>query len=124
MKILGKTKAFQASFFNLQRMPVYMPASLETRWFLTDTEKNFNKNQHITSYGADDVFYKFNRQGFRSIEFEHDSDAINVLIVGESNSIGVGLPYDEVWFNILGQKLKEHEDIPNIKFFNIQTINF
>ena len=121
MKILGKNKAFQESFFNLQKMPTYMPAFHKTPWFLTDNKENFEKYRDRTTYSADDVEYQFNRHGFRSIEFVHDAVAINVLIVGESNSIGVGLPFGDIWFNQLGAALKERYGFDNVKFFNMSV---
>ena len=123
MKLLGKNKAFQDSFFNLQRIPTYMAPFHKSRWFLTDNEKAFeeSKHKHQTLYTEEDVFYEFNRHGFRSIEFVHDPEAINVLVVGESNSIGVGLPFGEVWFNQLVDILREREGVTNVKMFNMSV---
>lgn len=119
MKLLGKTKAYQEAFFNLQRMPVYMPANYQSRWFLTDTEANFEKAKGLSSYSIEDVSYEFNSNGFRSIEFTHDPEAINVLVVGESNSIGVGLPFDHIWFNSLANQLRDKHGLEKVKFFNM-----
>ncbi len=119
MKLLGKTKAYQDSFFNLQRVPVYMPANYQSRWFLTDTQDNFEKAQGLSTYRLEDISYEFNSHGFRSVEFAHDPAAINVLVVGESNSIGVGLPFDHVWFNTLANNLKNKHGVERVKFFNM-----
>ena len=119
MKLLGKTKAYQKAFFNLQRLPIYMPANHRSQWFLSDDEANFEKAKGQSIYSRDDVTYEFNSHGFRSVEFEHDPDAINILIVGESNSIGVGLPFDDIWFNTLGKQLKYKHGVDRVKFFNM-----
>ena len=120
MKILGKHNTFQDAFFNLQKLPVYMQSGSDSKWFLTDDEKTFNANSHRAKYGINDITYKFNKYGFRSIEFDHDPDMINVLVVGESNSIGIGLPFEEVWFNVLEKRLRE-EGLSKIKFFNMSA---
>lgn len=119
MKLLGKTQAYREAFFNLQRMPVYMPPNYKSKWFLSDSEANLEKAKGLSVYSADDISYEFNSHGFRSIEFVHDPEAINVLVVGESNSIGVGLPFDHVWFNSLANQLRDRHGLKKVKFFNM-----
>lgn len=123
MKLLAKTKSFQESFYNLQRMPTYMPANHKCDWFLTDTVEAYEaaKARGLSTYSKNDVKYEFNSHGYRSIEFKHYPNAINILILGESNSIGVGLPFDHIWFNTLAERLKKEEGLDHVNFLNLSV---
>lgn len=55
----------------------------------------------ITEYYSPDLYtYKLNSHWFRSIEFSSD---IEILAVGCSNTVGVGLPVEHTWPQLLSQ---------------------
>jgi hypothetical protein len=119
MRFLGKTKAFREAFFKMNCLPVYMEPHLKSKWLLTDNPENFEISKHKTEYGLDSISYELNAQGFRSIEFEHDEDAINILVFGESNTVGIGLPFEDIWFNQLRSELEKQGIKKPIKMFNM-----
>jgi hypothetical protein len=67
---------------------------------------------YLWKYGDDDYFrkidplnkYKVNEYGFRSFDFFGKSD---ILIGGCSQTFGVGVPADAVWWKVLSSSLQE-----------------
>ena len=56
-------------------------------------------NQARTVYGGDqsgEVRYEFNAQGYRGASFDPEASR-RVFFVGDSHTIGVGLPYESAW---------------------------
>lgn len=82
-------------------------------WLPTDTEESYRKliqeprhQEHFRQHGWDRpgaITYKINSQGFRSEEF--DPVASNVVTLGCSYSIGIGLPLESIWPTLIGQEL-------------------
>lgn len=91
-----------------------------TDWFPTDTNerlqesmqrhksKEYIQNKGWNQPGA--ITYKFNSNGFRSAEFDPAAD--NLVALGCSFTMGVGLPIQSVWPSLLGHAL------------NLQVCNF
>jgi hypothetical protein len=78
-------------------------------WLTSDTEENYNKNyetryHELKKYGwVDNHFtYKFNSHGFRCEEFNGDP---SIMTLGCSNTIGIGLPVDKTWPELLAKEL-------------------
>jgi len=86
-------------------------ANQETNWNGTDSEELYQKNlvknrSQLQQYNWIDcsITYKFNSHGFRADEF--DSPGPNVLFLGCSHTLGVGLPVESTWPHIVSTKLK------------------
>jgi hypothetical protein len=78
-------------------------------WLPSDTEETYNKNyetryHELKKYGwVDNHFtYKFNSHGFRCEEF---SDEPTLMALGCSNTVGIGLPVDKIWPELLAKEL-------------------
>lgn len=81
-------------------------------WFPTDSEESFNRmmqepehREYFAKMGWDQpgsITYKFNSQGFRCEEF---SDGPYLLALGCSYTIGIGLPVESTWPEILAKKM-------------------
>jgi len=86
----------------------YQPKSEKVKWISTDSYENFIKNQP-TNYTEDSITYDFNSHGFRTREFELNSDKKNVLFLGCSHTMGVGLRDTDVWTHHVTQIFDETE---------------
>jgi hypothetical protein len=84
-------------------------------WWPSDTNECFQKSmqthkkEYIQSKGWDQpgaITYKFNSDAFRSEEFDPAAD--NLVVLGCSFTMGVGLPIQSVWPSLLGHALNLH----------------
>jgi hypothetical protein len=76
--------------------------------FLSDKIITFPKYQDITlnkmaTDGSETVIYKMNEHGYRSESIYKEGD-INILILGCSWTLGIGVNFDDIWPNIVGSK--------------------
>lgn len=72
-------------------------------WLSTDSFARYDPSK--SAYGLGDVFYKINSNGYRSIEFDPTSTKKKILFVGDSLTVGVGLPYKDNWTTIFTTEL-------------------
>jgi hypothetical protein len=86
----------------------YQPKSKKVKWMGLDSYENFIKNQPA-NYTEDSITYDFNSHGFRTREFELNSHKKNVLFLGCSHTMGVGLRDTEVWTHHVTQIFDETE---------------
>jgi hypothetical protein len=83
------------------------------QWWPTDTEESFNRMMldpvHRKYFQAkrwdlpETITYKINSDGFRSEEF--DPSANNLVALGCSFTMGIGLPYSDLWPSRVAQAL-------------------
>ena len=86
-------------------------ANQELNWHPTDAEELYQQNlkknlaelQRYNWVGRT-ITYKFNNYGFRADEF--DSPGSNVMLLGCSHTLGVGLPVESTWAHIVSTALK------------------
>ena len=78
-----------------------IPASSELSWLPYDLP-----HQASGPYKDAQVTYKTNAQGWRSREIVSTSPNRKIMFVGCSFTMGVGLPYDEVWTSIVTQQVE------------------
>jgi hypothetical protein len=78
-------------------------------WLPMDTEelykKNLKKNYQLLKHNnwIDKSFtYKFNSHGFRCNEFSTDP---TIMFLGCSNTVGIGLPIESIWPEIVSNQL-------------------
>jgi hypothetical protein len=88
----------------------------EVNWFQLDSEEYYQKNlaerrSDLERFGWIDktISYKFNSCGFRSDEFD---GAPNVMFIGCSHTLGLGLPVEQTFSHIISTEL-------NLKNFNL-----
>jgi hypothetical protein len=86
-------------------------------WFQTDSEERYQKNLAEREPELRKFFwvnrpftYQFNSAGFRSDEF--DATAPGILFLGCSHTVGVGLPAETTFSNIIAKEL-------NLKCYNL-----
>jgi len=84
-------------------------ANTELSWHAYDLERNYlevnSKGPNIYPKDCDEIRYKFNNYGFRSDDFDIDSD-VSILFTGCSYTEGIGLPANKMWTNRLLSRLK------------------
>jgi hypothetical protein len=85
-------------------------ANTELEWLPLDTKKLYEKNlvnrrDELEKYGWIDKHftYKFNSHGFRCDEFTTEK---SIMFLGASNTIGIGLPVEHTWTQMLSRELK------------------
>ena len=77
-----------------------IPASSEFSWLHNDQPQ-----QASGPYKDAPVTYRTNSQGFRSREIDLASTNRKIMFVGCSFTMGLGLPYDEIWTSIVTQRI-------------------
>lgn len=89
------------------------------RWCPSDSEENYIKTCNIAKkhgnefpWKPESFNYRFNKYGFRSVEFE-PSDKFKILVSGCSFTEGIGLPNNTVWPALLSAM------IPNSIVYNL-----
>jgi hypothetical protein len=91
-----------------------------TTWFSNDTEEAYRQNKlksKAKTYSPEDFSYTLNSLGFRSAEFDNQTD-IKILYAGCSVTHGVGLPLEHTWHGILNNFISKEINKP-IKTFNL-----
>lgn len=88
-------------------------AGKNLQWIQTDSQENFNnaikdpKNQHYFQQQGwldpEFINYSINSKGFRCEEFELQEPCM--IALGCSFTMGVGLPLQSIWCNLLGKQL-------------------
>ena len=85
----------------------------ELKWLPMDTEELFDKNMsndktrkelNDLNWTKDSITYKFNNQGFRSEEF--DSSGNNIVFLGCSYTVGIGVQWEDTFCKIVSNNLK------------------
>lgn len=69
----------------------------------SDTKENYERNTS-THWAEHSLSYKYNSHGFRSREFELNTDKPILLTFGCSHTVGVGIPVEDNWPEQLGKK--------------------
>jgi hypothetical protein len=83
-------------------------------WLPTDTKESYDRKVNDPEYREyfskmgwlepSAITYKINQEGFRCEEFTDDDQLLVTL--GCSFTVGIGLPYNSIWPNLLGNKLQ------------------
>lgn len=74
------------------------PPNMTTEWLDSDTPENAQYEK--------DIKYTFNEYGFRSDPLQERKD-INIMTLGCSMTVGVGVDQHENWTNVLKRKIQE-----------------
>jgi hypothetical protein len=103
---------------DITKMPwQHLTRSVTFQWWPTDTEARFNEMMQDPIHRAyfqekgwdkpDGISYHFNNQGFRaqSIDDNFDPQNDNLVALGCSFTMGIGLPYKDLWPTRLAQVL-------------------
>lgn len=89
----------------------HLPPGTHT-WFGSDTEENYRRNGN-KKYSIDDVSYSINQHGYRTKDFNLiDHQAFKILVVGCSETFGIGLPIQFRYSEVLQTLIQGQYGIP------------
>ncbi len=84
--------------------------AIEKRWCLTDSKKAYRRRRH-SLLNKTSINYALNSLGYRCRDFEsqiiNDPDHFQLVVLGGSETFGVGLPEDRLYINLLASRLAE-----------------
>lgn len=97
--------------YNLPCIPVNFLKNNTSYWHSSDSEKSYINN--CKKFGntwrywnsADQIKYKTNFYGYRSIEFTDIKNDDFFIVLGCSHSFGVGLPLEDTYSNLIACKI-------------------
>ena len=92
------------------RSPLKEPTDF-ARWFRSDSESNYAIRGN-RGLGIENVGYEFNSLGYRGDEFGRRPGEAIAVFVGDSNTFGVGIPWDRVWTSIVSEQLARDWNVP------------
>lgn len=85
------------------------------RWLGMDSEARYQQNPHPL-FGADDVTYSINPQGYRTGDLSQASDvggdAVRVVCIGSSGAFGAGLPRSATFPSLFRDLVEEQVQRP------------
>jgi hypothetical protein len=89
--------------------PYSQYANKELLWLPTDSHERYMENRWTQKYKLEmygwlekKITYKFNSLGFRCNEF---ADQPTAMFLGCSNTVGVGMPVEELWAELVAKEL-------------------
>ncbi len=88
------------------------PIIHESYWLFGDNEDNYNKNGH-SKYGPNSILYYMNENGYRVNAHNYPNSGEVIAAFGCSNTVGVGLPWEETWCAILNKNLGDEYVVKN-----------
>ena len=91
------------------------PRNITLEWHGSDHQQNY-RNYQPNPYTTQDITYTFNVRGFRADAFE-PADA-SILFLGCSITEGIGLPLNQVWANLLLDKIR-HATALTLPYWNL-----
>jgi hypothetical protein len=91
--------------------PPYQPKVKFVRWLSSDSEENYYKEGN-RSFSVESVGYEFNSLGYRGPEFDALAGDRPVMFVGDSNTFGIGTPWDDLWTSCVTRYLQDKWGAP------------
>jgi hypothetical protein len=107
----GDERAFSGracEFWQAGRIP-HSPLSPRTRferWLHTDSEENYYARGN-RDFSVESVGYEFNSLGYRGPELALQPGEAGVVFLGDSNTLGLGMPWDSIWTSLVTRRLQE-----------------
>jgi hypothetical protein len=97
-----------SEFWQANRVPFspLYPRVRFARWLHTDSEENYRRRGN-RALSTESVGYSFNSLGYRGPEFERSSGDGAILFVGDSNTFGLGMPYERLWTSLVTGSVAE-----------------
>jgi hypothetical protein len=99
-------RASQLWQFNRIPFSPLHPRTRFLRWMHTDSEENYNRRGN-RAFSVESVGYEFNSLGYRGPEFVREPGGALVLFLGDSNTFGLGVPWNALWTTLVTARLEE-----------------
>ena len=87
----------------IPRSPLY-PQTQFLRWLHTDSEENYHLRGN-KQFSVESVSYEFNNLGYRGPVFDCGSREVGVMFLGDSNTLGLGMPWEKLWSSLVVRQL-------------------
>jgi hypothetical protein len=94
----------------IPRSPLY-PRPQFLRWFHTDSEENYRKRGN-KAFSVESVGYEFNSLGYRGPEFNRERGEAVVMFLGDSHTLGLGMPWERLWTSLVTKHLEQRWGVP------------
>lgn len=100
-------------FWQMKRIPQspLYPQTRFLRWLHTDSEENYHVRGN-KEFSVESVGYAFNGFGYRGPDFETKPGGVGVMFLGDSNTFGVGTPWERLWTSLVTEHLQERWSVP------------
>lgn len=102
---------------NLVPLSPLWPRVRFLRWLHTDSEENYALRGN-KEFSVDSVGYEFNSLGYRGADFDRAPGERAVLFVGDSNTFGLGMPWESLWTSRVVEHLERRWDVP-VRQYNL-----
>lgn len=86
--------------------PLY-PRTRFLRWLHTDSEENYRSKRGNKAFSVESVGYEFNGLGYRGPEFDREPGEAAVMFIGDSNTLGLGMPWEGLWTSLVTKHLEQ-----------------
>lgn len=94
----------------IPRSPLRPPVHF-LRWFACDSEDNYHQRGNH-EFTVDSVGYEFNSLGYRGPDFVREPGEAVAVFVGDSNTFGIGTPWEQLWTSIVTKHLEQRWGVP------------
>jgi hypothetical protein len=96
---------------NLVPLSPLWPRTRFLRWLHTDSEENYARRGN-KAFSVESVGYEFNRLGYRGPQLDRAPGERAVLFVGDSNTLGLGMPWEGLWTSRVVEHLEQRWGVP------------
>jgi hypothetical protein len=94
----------------IPRSPLRSPTNF-LRWQGTDSEENYRQHGN-KEFSVESVGYQFNSLGYRGPEFQLEPRERTVLFLGDSHTMGTGMPWTGLWTTLVTTHLNRRWGVP------------
>lgn len=95
------------NYWALNQLPIVTREFRTAHWSGPDTREKFLKNPR-PGYTETSIIYRYNKNGFRTSEFELNSQQKSVLCLGCSFTEGIGLNAEQTWPHLIKEHFPDH----------------
>lgn len=109
----------KCEFWQLNRVPQspLYPWTRFLRWLHTDSEDNYHERGN-KEFSVESVGYEFNSLGYRGPTFDREPNEVGVMFLGDSNTLGLGTSWEDLWTSVVSKRLQELWGVP-VRQFNL-----
>jgi AcrR family transcriptional regulator len=102
-----------SDFWQVKRIPwsPLYPRTRFLRWLHTDSEENYQRRGN-KEFSVESVGYEFNSLGYRGPELAREPGEALVMFIGDSNTLGLGMPWEGLWTSLVTQRLEQRWGVP------------
>jgi hypothetical protein len=106
-------------YWQANRIPhsLLYPRARFLRWLSADSEDNYYRRGN-RAFTIESVGYEFNSLGYRGPELERRTGEAGAMFIGDSNTLGLGMPWEHLWTSLVRDRLEQRWGVP-VRQFNL-----